>query len=305
MVGWSVSSYREKDLLSIEMKHAYLILAHADYPMLQYLITALDDMRNDIYVHIDKKACFDGKELHTEQSRLFVLSERIDARWGDYSLVEAEFLLFEKALENDRYAYLHLLSGADIPIKSQDYIHSYCEKHKGKEFIGFAQNTTSEELRWRAQHYFLYSKDFKSKNLWKRIVRVAFIYLQDIVRYKRSSWEIKKGAQWCSVTCGFAEFFLAHREIIGKLFHHTYCPDELVIQTLCWNSTYRDQIYSFSDEFEGCKRYIKWVNGALLPIVENDWEDMFQSDKWFARKFCSKDIIAKQLMDKWKINSFS
>ncbi len=37
------------------MKHVYLILAHNEYPVLECLIKAIDDPRNDIYIHIDKK----------------------------------------------------------------------------------------------------------------------------------------------------------------------------------------------------------------------------------------------------------
>lgn len=36
------------------MKHAYLILAHGDFALLQCLVSALDDERNDLYVHVDK-----------------------------------------------------------------------------------------------------------------------------------------------------------------------------------------------------------------------------------------------------------
>ena len=37
-------------------KHAYLIMAHSDFGLLRKLIVLLDDARNDIYVHVDKKA---------------------------------------------------------------------------------------------------------------------------------------------------------------------------------------------------------------------------------------------------------
>lgn len=36
-------------------KHAYLIIAHNDFEILENLIILLDDMRNDIYIHIDVK----------------------------------------------------------------------------------------------------------------------------------------------------------------------------------------------------------------------------------------------------------
>lgn len=37
------------------MKHAYLIMAHNDIPLLRKLIEILDYPDNDIYLHIDKK----------------------------------------------------------------------------------------------------------------------------------------------------------------------------------------------------------------------------------------------------------
>ena len=37
------------------MKHAYLILAHNEFEVLRKLISALDDPRNDIFIHFDEK----------------------------------------------------------------------------------------------------------------------------------------------------------------------------------------------------------------------------------------------------------
>lgn len=36
-------------------KHAYLIIAHNQYEMLNKLVLALDHRLNDFYIHIDKK----------------------------------------------------------------------------------------------------------------------------------------------------------------------------------------------------------------------------------------------------------
>ena len=277
-----------KVILKIMGKHAYLILAHTDMVQLQRLISCLDDRRNDIYVHIDKKAVFEDKEIYTHYASLTILENRLDARWGNFSLVEVELLLFEKALKNGPYLYYHLLSGADLPIKSQDYIHDYCEQHQGKEFIGFALHTPEKELKWR-MHYFLFARDFKSQCLWKRMVRYIFVNIQDRLGWKRQvgNWEIKKGAQWCSVTNDFVTHLLAYKQIIHRLFYHTYCPDELFIQTVCWNSDFRNRIFDLTDEFAGCKRYIKWKEGELRVLDLEDVELMEQSDRWFARKFSS------------------
>lgn len=41
------------------MKHAYCIIAHNNLEQLQRLLLLLDDPRNDIYIHIDKKSNLD------------------------------------------------------------------------------------------------------------------------------------------------------------------------------------------------------------------------------------------------------
>ena len=58
------------------MRHAYLIIAHNEPEILQMLISALDDARNDIYVHIDKKSKLDIKSFkiyYVSVSQILVL----------------------------------------------------------------------------------------------------------------------------------------------------------------------------------------------------------------------------------------
>jgi len=38
------------------MKHAYCIMAHGNWTTLQKLVDCLDDERNDVYIHVDKKS---------------------------------------------------------------------------------------------------------------------------------------------------------------------------------------------------------------------------------------------------------
>lgn len=271
------------------MKHAYLIITHSSYDILCKLICALDDTRNDIYIHIDKKANFDGTTLRTEKSKLVILSNRLDARWGDYSLVKVELMLFEEAHNNGPYGYYHLISGVDFPLKSQDFIHNFCDKYQGTEFIGFAK-TTQNEIRWRSQHYFPFSRFFKSKNILIRFIRSSIARFQSIINYSRSSLVIKKGCQWCSITDELVKYILDNKKLIHQIFNHTYCPDEMFVQTLCWNSKFRDRIYDINDEFNGCKRFIVWNNGVLKMLDDVSPDILFSSDKLFGRKFSDKGI---------------
>ena len=73
-------------------KHAYMIIAHNEFDLLEILVRLLDDPRNDIYVHIDAKVKdFDFKSFQalTQYSRLRFTPRRISATWGDFSLIQS------------------------------------------------------------------------------------------------------------------------------------------------------------------------------------------------------------------------
>lgn len=177
-----------------------------------------------------------------------------------------------------------------MPIKTQNYIHDACNNYNGCEFIGFSQDVTNHELYWRTQHYFLFSKDYKSNNWMKKLIRKIFINIQDLCGYSRSTLEFKKGSQWCSITHNFVQYLIANKELIYKTFHHTYCPDELFIQTLCWNSRYRERVFCVDDEFKGCNRFIRWESGELKALSNEDLFAMKNSDLWFACKFSMTNL---------------
>ena len=155
--------------------HAYLILAHNEPDVLKRLIASLDYPENAIYVHWDAKS---GAlpAVSAVDAVLRFTSRQIDVRWADYSMVEAELALFSEAYANGPYEYYHLISGVDLPLKSQDYIHAFCSEHTGAEFIGFA-SPTEKEIKWRTQHYFIFTKDLRSGAAWKSALRKLFLAL--------------------------------------------------------------------------------------------------------------------------------
>ncbi len=130
-------------------KHAYLIMIHEDSEILHKSLQLIDDKRNDIFIHIDAKTNSTFKEQlyqYTLKSNLYFIENPIKVYWGHYSIVAAEYLLFEQAIQTGNYKYYHLLSGNDMPIKSQDFIHSFFDKNEGKEFIGFSNKYFRENI---------------------------------------------------------------------------------------------------------------------------------------------------------------
>ena len=268
-------------------RHAYLILAHNDAALLSTLVSCLDDSRNDIYVHWDAKSG-EEPELLTNNAHLYVLENRVMVNWAGFSMVEAEYRLFKAAYDNGPYEYYHLLSGSDLPIKSQDYIHEKCAEMRGTEFIAFADAPQSE-IDYRVQHFFLFPEKFKGAGIVKKAIRSVCLIVQDLDGYRRTDVTVKKGSQWCSVTQAFVEYLISQENEVYKIFNHTFCPDELFIQTVCFNSPFIDKVKEAGSEFDGNLRYIKWVDGELLPITMGDLSALKQSERWFARKFSGKD----------------
>ena len=72
------------------MRHAYMIMAHDQFLSLKELVAVLDDERNDIYVHFDRKLK-SVPELSARHSNLTVLKKRVSVIWGDVSQIKAEY----------------------------------------------------------------------------------------------------------------------------------------------------------------------------------------------------------------------
>ena len=122
-------------------KHAYLIIAHNNFYILKKLIALIDDERNDIYIHIDKKTKnFKKNDFMNicKKSNVYFI-KRISVYWGDYSQVQCELNLLKAAIKGN-YQYYHLISGVDLPIKSQDYIHDFFDINNNIEYVRFTDN---------------------------------------------------------------------------------------------------------------------------------------------------------------------
>lgn len=285
-------------------KHAYLIIAHNDFELLKMQLKLIDDTRNDIYVHIDRKSNFENlNELYNviTESKIYIYKE-IDIRWGDSSQVECELFLLKKATKNNEYKYYHIISGADLPIKTQDEIHGFFEKNKGKEFIHFDSEKVDEKCVDRVMYRHILSKYYKiSKNkVLNKIILVidnTLVKLQKIFKMKKriAFKNIQKGCNWCSITNELAQHVLQKEIEINKLVKNSKCADEIFIQTIIENSKYKENLYmkEYKDDYDSCARLIMWSDNKKSPhtFTIEDWDIIKKSNAMFARKFSTyKDI---------------
>lgn len=270
--------------------HAYLIIAHDNWEILQLLLRSIDDERNAVFLHIDAKVK-NVPSFRMEHSSLTIIPERIDVHWGDISVVEAELALFENASKQGRFDYYHLLSGADLPLWSQDHIHSFFAENAGKEFLGYTLLNITPELERKVQRWHLFPEDFQGNSLFGKVLRALWLRVQELLGIKRNKGiDFKKGTQWASLTDAMVELLLEKKEWIEKIFSHTFCPDEVYKQTICWNSPLRGNIYCINNDAHGCMRAIGWNNGALKDWSKEDYVKLESSEALFARKFNTSDM---------------
>lgn len=278
-------------------KHAYLILAHTHLRQLRTLLSLLDDPRNDIYIHIDRKAPFSAQDLEgcCVRSAVQFVEPRISVHWGGPSVMRAELALL-KAATATPHAYYHLLSGLDLPLKTQDQIHAFFEAHPNMEFIQRWPMDASHADRFNYYTLFPENNRFilskKVNTLFKDILKRLGARINQGVDFHLSS-------QWFSITDGFARYVVSREDWLEQVFGHTCTPDEVFMATLLMNSPFKDHLFDATLHREqdaadrtvlsGNLRLIDWTRGPGVrhpwTFRVEDWDLLAASPCLWARKF--------------------
>lgn len=269
----------------MKKKHAYLIMAHHRPELLNELLCAIDDPRNDIYLHIDKKSCDDmGPELFKTSFSKLTLLPSISVHWGGYSQVECELNLLSAAISDCHHSYYHLLTGSTYPLRSQDDIHDFFMTNEGSEFINIVEEDYSHRVRY---YWFIERIARAGMDTFLGKTRDRFIDFQrfcGIDRFSKYNMECKKGLAYWSITEGLAMHLIQNRELIYKMMRHTYCGDEVFVQTIAYNSPFKERICNNSLRMTTWpieKQYYRPSHSFTL----NDIRRILSSDDQFALKF--------------------
>lgn len=292
-------------------RHAYLIIAHNNWKMLHFMIEMLADERNDFFIHIDKKSIDFNREqfLYGLENLNIFFSKSTDVIWGDYSQINAELVLIKMALSVDNYEYLHLLSGIDLPLKNQNYIHSFFETNSNIEYVDYDKGDNFKEAERRCRYYYLFQKLVgRKKNGIIRFIREKIVKIQKICGYTRCKSfgdKLGKGPNWFSITRNFANYVIENEKFIRKHFKNTICADEVFLQTLLNMSPYKKNWYGYLCEDKMLKyynlRYTDWERGKPYTFKKEDFKELVESPYMFARKF-DVDIICDEVREilTWK-----
>lgn len=292
-------------------KHAYLIMTHNSIESLKHLLQVIDDERNDIFLHIDKKMQFLNKaEIASwvKHSNIY-FAKRGDIKWGHISLTMCEVELVELATKTGNYHYYHIISGVDFPIKSQDYIHSQLE-NENSLFISYHKDGEhGDNYMYKVQYYFplmrfvgrgYHDGPGKKKAFlrwltiqeWKNIDRQRSRGVDRTKKYPGITFY--KGDNWFSIPDDFARYLVANKRQIKKMFAMTNGPDEFVMQTMALNSQFKERVKNES------LRTIDWNRGNPYEYKLEDYNELIEKKEFFARKisYVNEPLLVNKLSQK-------
>lgn len=272
-------------------RHAYIILAHGEFELLSILLASIDDPRNDIYIHIDAKS--KGYDLvslknSVKYAKVDICSE-IKVNWGGYSIAKAYMLLFEMATST-YHSYYHVISGADLPLLTQNEIHELLSVPE-YEYIHFTADPMPVEFLERVDYYHFFQEYVKYTHvgIFFKILEKTSIFIQKILRIHRfdGSYTLQKGCNWVSLTHECVRYILSQKDFIDNTFKYSYIADEMFIQTVVVNSPYMERVWkkSYSDDMKDALRFIDWNRGLPYTFTNEDYDELVGSGCLFARKF--------------------
>lgn len=274
---------------------AHLILTHNEPLQLKRLINRLAHPQAMFFVHVDLKADITSfiNELNGID-KLYFIQNRVKVTWASYSMVQATLNSFTEMVKSGLpIDYINLLSAQDYPLTSAGAFYNYLEQHPEKAFMHCLDvNSDWTEAISRLTDYHLTNFEIPGKYKIQQIMNAV------LPKRTIPNGMIPVGrSQWFTISYKHMLFLMHKLEQetkIANFFKLTWAPDEIIFQTLLFNSHYKVDI--INDNL----RYIDWSQGAKNPKVlgVEDLNAILSSGKFFGRKFsASADITVLNLLD--------
>ncbi len=262
------------------MRLAHLIICHKNPQQVIRLVKALLHSEADIYVHVDKKVSISPFLPVAELANTCFVKKRVKVYWGGYSVVEATIEGCKQILGSGiKYDYINLLSGQEYPLMPPNTIHKFFYDHPGMVFMDIIPDEDKiAEHEHKLKQYYFAAINLRGKYTAEKIARV-------VKPRKFPDWFEPMGkSQWFTIPAECAAYvikFLEDNRNIVDLFRHMWAPDEMVFQSVLYNSPYIDVITNDN------LRYIDWSEGNPSPKILTlaDARQIIQSGSLFARKF--------------------
>jgi hypothetical protein len=263
---------------------AILILAHKNLEQVSRLVGHLQSSF-DVYLHLDKRSAISTKDFERFDRTTAIKKHK--AGWGSLGIVLSTLELLTKASQGGPYDRFVLISGQDVPLKSNDDIHSFFSRHPTEDFVESREFTSADESRLtRITHFHFFSRKSLSGSFtrWPADVsRRPDQALWSLGIRRSMNYRFRWGSQWMDLTGDtvrrILKFVEDDRNFL-KRFTFTFCPDEFFFQTAIEHC--RSDTTALSD----ARRFTDWVSGPEHPRVlrSEDLVRVKESGMIFARK---------------------
>lgn len=263
------------------MKTAHLILAHSAPEQLARLVRRLEHPQAACFIHIDRKTPLAPFTAALAGTDVRFIRQREKVYWGAYSIVQATLNGFREILDSEGdYAHVNLLSGQDYPLWHAGRISAYLDARREQSFMRFlsVEEDWQEAIpRLREYHltHYRFPGRYRLQRLLNRIMP-ARTMPRGLVPVGRSQWFTMAMPAVKYVT----DYLDTHPDVV-RFFKWTWAPDELLFQTILYNSPFRETLVN--DDL----RYVDWSDGQPSPriLTMEDADRLLSSGKLFARKF--------------------
>ena len=307
----------------LKMHKNYIILVHKNPHQIRRLIERLDDGYSQFFIHVDLKSRLEDFEILKNCNSTFIIEERINCIWGDFSIVKATLLLLKAVVERGSNGFTILLSGQDYPIASNSKINSFLKENTDYNFI----DITSIEKKWskkivrdKVEHYhFIHSEQKSDSNSYapflhssykERIRTIAHLLkgrlpIKTFIKIARLPNRIpyfKKqyaGSQWWAFNEQTTEILYKYIKNnyheLEDYYQYTSTPDEILFQSVIMYLKETDQHIMVKPSLT----YVNWTRkNCSLPVTFdiNDLQELALTAHLFARKFdldYNKEILDK------------
>lgn len=222
------------------MKIAFALIAHQNPKAIERMIRLIVAGGHVVAVHYDARAAEAGYQALVKAfagNNSVRIAREFHVSWGQWSIVAATLrCLDEIAGAGWKPDYVHLMSGADYPIRPVEEFAAFLERNTGKQFL---ECVPSNERRWvrggMQQERYQYRFHFNWRD--QRTLFNLSLDLQKLFGLKRKfvrGIEPHMGSQWWTLTWDTIEkiMVLAREPDILEFFRTTLIPDELFFQTM-------------------------------------------------------------------------
>lgn len=310
---------------------AYHILCHDNFAQVIRLIDSLYTREDTFLIDIDDGKNPDTRALNALSNRPNVHIVR-DANigWGGVGTLRKTIKGAFKLLElRKNWQYYVVLSGQDLPIKSNDYIKQHlatrekekinyiqgtCPKRISVDSIPLMSNASDYTLLADRGHTRVYLKpgtiDIHHTMYVRLLLNVTEVgekgevfleTVEPLLQRARedyfSRYPFHMGANWFNLHRSLLEH-MANDPFTYELYDRirgTFIPDESYFQTYIMNSPFRDTVCE--DIGRHILRPLDKANNADVKVLEQtDWESINNSTALYGRKFDTRRD--KQIVDR-------